>query len=51
MAQAEEGKFESVGDTQLVINLAQIIFHDLFGRAYAYRNLFVLHSLRDAGDD
>src|ERR1700693_6405943 len=51
MAQAIKREFEPVGDAQLVIHLAQVVLHDLLGRAHANRNLFVLHALGDAGND
>src|SRR4029077_13250055 len=39
------------GDAELVVNLAQIILHHLFGGAYAQGNFLVLHALGYAGND
>src|SRR5208282_425044 len=51
MAQAIEREFQAIGDTEFVIDLAEVVFYDLFGGAYPNRNLFVLHALGDAGND
>src|SRR6266478_10129789 len=51
MTQAVEREFQTVGDSQLVVNFAKIILDHLLGGAYPQGNLFVLHSLRNAGDD
>src|ERR1019366_8020054 len=49
--QAVEREFQTVGDSQLVVNLAEIILDHLLGGAHAQGNLFVLHPLGNAGDD
>src|SRR5579863_9105671 len=51
MAQTVESEFQTIGDTQLVINLAQIILYDLLGRAHADGDFFILHALGYAGND
>ncbi len=51
MAQAIEREFESVGDAQLVVYLAQVVLHDLLGRPYANGDFFVLHALGNTGND
>src|SRR5215469_14307796 len=48
---AVEGKFQAVRDAQLVIDLAQVVFDNLLGGPNLVSDLFVAHSLRDAGDD
>jgi len=51
MVQAIEREFEAISDSQLVIYLTQIVLDHLLGRAYANGDLFVFHSLRNAGND
>src|ERR1035441_431976 len=47
--QAVEREFQTVGDSQLVVNLAEIILDHLLGGAHAQGNLFVLHALGNPG--
>jgi len=49
--QAVEREFQTVSHSQLVVDFAKIILDHLLGGANPQGNLFVLHPLRDAGDD
>src|SRR6266436_3692341 len=51
MTQAVERQFQTVGDSQLVVNFAEIVLDYLLGGANPQGNLFVLHPLRNAGDN
>ncbi len=51
VVQAVERKFETIGDAQLVIHFAQVIFHHLLGGTDADGDFLVLHALRDAGNN
>src|SRR6266404_7409132 len=51
MTQAVECEFQSVGDSQLVVNFAKIILDHLLGGANPQGNLFVLHPLGNTGDN
>jgi len=47
----EKREFESIGDADLVVNVAQIILYDLLGGSELIRDLFVLEALNDERDD
>src|ERR1700686_3123151 len=49
--EAEERQFQTICYSKLVIDLAEIILDDLFGRAHPQSNLFVFHALGYAGND
>ncbi len=51
VVQAIEGELKPIGDTQLVVDLAQIVLDDLLGGAELERDLLIALALRDAGDD
>jgi hypothetical protein len=46
-----EGQFQTVGDSELVVDLAQVVLDDLFGGADLVGDLFVAHAAGDAADD
>ena len=47
----EQRKFQAVGDTDLVVNIAQVVLNDLLGGAEKSGDFLVLESLHDEGDD
>ena len=47
----EKREFESIGDADLVVNVAQIILYDLLGGSKLIRDLFVLEALNDERND
>ena len=47
----EEGQFQAIGDTSLVIDTAQVVFDDLFGGAKPLSDLFVFAALDDQSND
>jgi len=51
MIQAVQRQFQAVSDAQFVVNLPQVILHNLLGGAHAQRDFFILHALRDAGNN
>jgi hypothetical protein len=51
MVQAVERKLEAIGNTQLVIDLAQVVLDDLLRGPELIGDLLVALALRDAGND
>ncbi len=51
MMNGEKRKFKAVGDADLVVNIAQIIFHHLLGSPKKGGDLFVFEALYDEGDN
>jgi hypothetical protein len=51
VVEAVEGELETVGDAELVVDLAQVVLDDLFGGADLVGDLFVAHAAGDAADD
>ena len=51
VVEAVEGELEAIGNAELVVNLAQIIFDDLLGGAELVGDFLVALALGDAGDD
>ena len=51
MMEAVEGELEAIGNSQLVVNLAQIIFDDLLGSAELVGDFLIALALGDAGDN
>ena len=49
--QAVERQFQTIGDAELVVDLAQVILDDLLGRANLVRDFFIAHAAGDARDD
>ena len=46
-----ERKFDPIPETELVVDDAQVVFHDILGRADDFRYFTVLESLRNQFDD
>jgi hypothetical protein len=51
MMQAVERELETIGNAQLVVNLAQIVFDYLLGGAKLVGNFLIALALSDARDD
>ena len=51
MVNSEQRKFKTVGNADLVVNVAQVIFDDLLGGAELRCDFLVLVALHDQGDD
>src|SRR3954452_20902522 len=47
----EERQFQTVGDADLVVHVAQVIFYNLLGGSQLRRDFFVLVALHDQGND
>ena len=48
---AVKRQFQPIGNSKLVVHLAQIVLHHLLGGPNLIRDFFVTHSLRDARND
>ncbi len=51
MVETVESQLETVGDAELVVDLAQVVLDNLFGGADLVGDLFVAHAAGDAADD
>ena len=51
VVEAVESEFETVGDAELVVDLAQVVLDDLLGGADLVSDFFVAHASGDAADD
>jgi len=51
MMHAVQRQLKPVGDAQLVVHAAKIVFHYLLRRADLVGDVLVLHALRDTGND
>lgn len=51
VVEAIESQLETIGDAELVVDLAQVVLDDLLGGADLVGDLFVAHAAGDAADD
>ena len=49
MAEAIESQFEAIGHPKFVVHLTQVVLYNLLGGSHPNRNLFILHTLSNAG--
>jgi len=51
VVEAVESELQAVGDTELVVDLAEVVLDDLLGGADLVSDFFVAHAAGDAADD